>query len=334
MRRSLLCAALAVAVLAAAPPGRAQTLQSSLALPTTSLTFSAAYVADDLGLWTKQGLEVKGVIIAGVGSPNAVIAGSVDFTITTASTFLRAASRGQRMLAVANLLERPMVEVVLRKDLADAAGFDAAAPVAARARLLKGRTIAVDGIYTVIHAFLQVVALKGGLDPETEMHVAPMVAPNMPAALDTKAIDGFSASLPWTSGAVALGKAVLIASGPRGDLPELLPFAYGIVMTRPELCREHAPVCAGMVAGLAAADSFIREHPLEALAIVRKRFPSIGDEVLKPAFETLRGATAAVPRVDPAALANSERLSVEAHVVKPEDAVKVLDGLYTNDFVH
>ena len=318
--------------LAAASPAGAESLQSSLALPTTSLTFSSAYVAEDLGLWEKDGLAVKTVVIAGVGSPNAVIAGSVDFTITTASTFLRAAAKGQRSLAVANLLERPMMELVLSKPLADAAGFDAAAPLAARARLLKGRTIAVDGVYTNIHAFAQLVAIKAGLDPEADMKVAPMVAPNMPAALDSKAIDGFSASLPWTTMAVATGKAVMIASSPRGDLPELIPFAYGIVMTRPALCRDHAPVCAKMVAGLAAADSYIREHPQDALALLKKRFATIGDDVLAPSFETLRGATA-VPRVDPAALANAEKFSVAAGVLKQEDTVKLMDGLYTNDYV-
>ena len=326
-------AAAAVAALAAVLPARADNLQSSLALPTTSLTFSSAYVAQDLGLWTKNGIEVKTVVIVGVGSPNAVIAGSVDFTITTASTFLRAASRGQRMLAVANLLDRPMMEIVLRKDIADAAGFDPNAPLAERAKILKGRVMAVDGIYTNIHAFLQLVAIKAGLDPETDMKVAPLVASNMPAALASHSIDGFSASLPWTTQAVASGEAVLLASSPRGDVPELIPFAYGVVMTRPGLCQDHRPVCAAMVAGLAAANSYIREHPQDALALLKKRFPQTPDSVLVPAFDTLRQATAAVPRVDPAALENSEKFSVAAHVVKPEDTVKSLDGLYSNDFV-
>lgn len=330
LARWALCA---LSALALAPAARAETLQTILALPTTSLTFSSAYIAEDMGYWAKDGLAVKTVVIAGVGSPNAVIAGSVDFTITTASTFLRAASRGQRMLAVGNLLDRPMMEVVLRKDIADAGGFDPSAPLAERAKLLKGRAMAVDGIYTNIHAFLQLVAIKAGLDPERDLKVAPLSAPNMPAALDAKSIDGFSASLPWTTAAVVSGKAVLLASSPRGDVPELLPFAYGVVMTRPELCRDHGPICAKMVTGLAAANAYIREHPQEALALLKKRFPATGDNVLQPAFETLRGATAASPKIDPAALQNSEKFSVAAGVVKPEDTVKSLDGLYSNDFV-
>ena len=92
-------------------------------------------------------------------------------------------------------------------------------------------------------------------------------------------------------------------------------------------------VCAAMVAGLAAADSYIREHPQDALALLKKRFPQTADSVLQPAFDTLRGATAAVPRIDLAALQNSEKFSVAAGVVKPEDTVKSMDGLYTNDFV-
>ena len=62
-------------------------------------------------------------------------------------------------------------------------------------------------------ALVQLVAKKAGLDPEKDIRVAPMPAPNMPAAMAAKSIDGFSSSLPWTIGEVAEGKAVMLASG-------------------------------------------------------------------------------------------------------------------------
>lgn len=330
------CAAAALAALAFAMPAAAQAparLETSIALPTTSLTFSTTYIAQDLGFWDKQGLAVKVVVIVGVGAPNAVIAGSVDFTLTTASTFARAAERGQRELIIANTLDRPMMEVVLRKDLAEAGGFDPAAPLADRAKLLRGRTMAVDGIYTNIHAFLQLVARKGGLDPETDLNVAPMIAPNMPAAMAAKAIDGFSASLPWTVAAVATGQAVLVASSPRGDLPELLPFAYSVLMTRPAVCTDHPAICERMAAGYAAAGTFLREHPQAAVPILKKRFPNIADDMLHRSIETVRAATPPQPKVAPVALENSEHFNVAAGIIKPDAMLKSFAGLYTNSFV-
>ena len=50
-----------------------------MALPAVGFPFTAGYVADGLGLWEKHGLRVKTIVIAGVGSTNAVISGSADF---------------------------------------------------------------------------------------------------------------------------------------------------------------------------------------------------------------------------------------------------------------
>ena len=92
---------------------------ASVSLPSKSLTFSTTYLAQDLGLFERSGVKMKIVDINGGGAPNAVISGSVEFTLTTGSTFARAAIKGQRMLIVANMIDRPQMEVVLRQPLAD-----------------------------------------------------------------------------------------------------------------------------------------------------------------------------------------------------------------------
>src|ERR1700688_1949426 len=98
-----------------------QEMNIIMALPAETLTFSAAFIAEDAGYYKNEGLKVSHRFITGVGSPNAVLAGSADFTIGTGPVFLRAAAKGQRMLAIANLIDKPLVELVLRKDVADAA---------------------------------------------------------------------------------------------------------------------------------------------------------------------------------------------------------------------
>src|ERR1700750_3370577 len=100
-----------------AAPAMAQQ-HTSLALPSVTPGFTAIYVAQDRGFWKEQGLDVTVSQIAGVGTINAVIAGSIDFSGSTAGTLIRAAVAGQRMMAIANLTDRPMDEVVLRQDIA------------------------------------------------------------------------------------------------------------------------------------------------------------------------------------------------------------------------
>ena len=62
---------------------------------------------------------------------NSVISGSTDFTQSSGSAVTRAAARGQRLVGIVGTINRPSVQVVLRKDLA-AAGFDPKAPLEKR----------------------------------------------------------------------------------------------------------------------------------------------------------------------------------------------------------
>ena len=179
-----------------------------------------------------EGLKVANRTIVGVGSVNAVIAGSADFTMGTGPVFLRAAAQGQRLLAFTNLIDKPLVELVLRKDVAAAAHITDTMPLAERAKAFKGKTIGIQGVGSIVHAWERLVASRGGLDIEKDVRIAPMDPPAMPAALQTKSIDGYATSLPFTTQSVLAGTAIMLASAVR-DAPDLLPFAYGLVYTRP-----------------------------------------------------------------------------------------------------
>ena len=323
----------ALLLAAIARPASAQE-ETSLALPSLSPGFTVIYVADELGLWKKHDLTVRVSQIAGVGTINAVIAGSVDFSGSTAGTLIRAASRGQKMMAIANLTDRLMDDIVLRKDVAAAIGFDPAAPLEKRAASLRGRTMAVDAINTINHGFLRYVMKRGGLDPERDVTVAPMQASTMAAALATKAIDGFSVSQPWTTAVVQSGSAVVVASVPGGDFPELVPFGGGLIVTRPDFCRENRAVCVKMGQGLTEGAAFVRDHPAETLAILKPRFAQLDAGTLAAAAESYRKATPVPPTVTQAVLANSQNFDVAAGLTKAEDKLASFDGLSTDEFVH
>src|SRR6266849_1685587 len=134
--RPVAALSLAVAVGLGAGSGDCQEMDIIIALPAQTLTFSAAFIAEDAGFYKKENLKVSHRFLVGVASPNAVISGSADFTIGSGPVFLRAATQGQRMLAIANLLDKPLVEMVLRKDVAQAANITGSMPLAERAKAL------------------------------------------------------------------------------------------------------------------------------------------------------------------------------------------------------
>ena len=137
-----------------------------------------------------------------------------------------------------------MVQIILRKDLVP--NFDPKAPLNDRIRALKGRTIAVDAIGSILHGFPLLLAKRAGLDTATDFRISPMAPPAALAAFKAKQIDGFAMSMPWPIGPVLDGEAVVIASGADGDPPDMVPFGMASLITQPATCEKRKSVCEKM----------------------------------------------------------------------------------------
>src|SRR5579862_287660 len=314
--------------------GRAQQpIDVIIALPSPTLTFSSPFLAEDAGLYKKEGLNASHRMLVGVAAVNAVISGSADFTVSTGPVFLRAASQGQRLLAVANLIDKPLVEMVLRKDVYEALKVTDGMSLAERARLLKDKTIAIQGVGSIIHAWERFVAARGGLDPENDGRIAPMDPPAMMGALQTKAVDGFATSLPFTTEAVVNGSAMMFASAAQGAAPDLIPFPYGLVMAKPETCQTNREKCVRVVHALAAANRMIHDEPEKALQILSNRFKQMDPTVLATAWKTVAQAHATDLHVTAPILATGEKVNIEAKLLHPKDKLASYDGLYTDEYL-
>jgi len=334
MRISLLAIAAVATAAFGATPLKAQSAEEIiLADPAFSLTFAAGYIASDLDLWQKHGIKVKTVQIQGIGAINSVISGSSHFAQASASSFGRATARGQKLVAIATTIDRPFAQVVLRKDIALAGGFDPAAPLSKRAALLKGRTIAVDSINSMIHAYVRLIATRAGISPD-DIRVAPMAPNSMLAAFQSKQIDGYAMSLPWPLKAVQDGEAVMIASGPNGEPADMIPFGHNLIVAKQDTCTQRKPLCLAMGQSIKDATAFIKNKPDEAFALLKKRFPTLDDPLLKASFEELRKVTPSPPLVNKASIENSEIFNVDAGLLKTEEKLKSYDGLFTSEFVN
>ncbi|HEY3918021.1 MAG TPA: ABC transporter substrate-binding protein [Stellaceae bacterium] len=331
---------LAAAILASASlsiPSRARAGDAKLtpvvlANPAVSLSFSASYLAEDLGYFKANGIEIKMILVPGVGAFNAVVSSSADFAQPSAISLTRAAAKGQRLLAIAETSNRPVIQVALRKEIAAAGGFDPQAPFEKRGALLRGRTIAVDATGSLIHGYVLLMAKRAGIDRDA-VQIAFMQPPNMLAAFAAKQIDGFAMSPPWPLVPVLQGDAVMLASGPDGEPGDLEPFANNVVVTRPELCQQRRPVCAAMGRSFVAAEAYIHDHPDEALALLKKRFATLDNKVLAGAFASIRAISPNPPLVSAKGLENAEIFNIDAGLMKPGEKLGSYDGLYTDDFV-
>jgi len=316
-------------------PGAAwsQADEATVAIPAVSLTFCPNYIADGMGFWEKEGLKVTMKSVRGIGAANAVLAGSIEFSNSSGPTVIRANARGQRLFAIASTLDRPTVEIVLSKEAAQKAGIDSDAGLEKKAQALRGRTMAVDSINSVVHGYLKYFARKGGVDPEKEITISPMAPPNMLAALKKGAIDGFSMSLPWPIIPVQSGAAIRLVSSPRGDLPELNPFAYNVVLTRADLSDTKPRVCAKFVAGIQHALKYMQEKPEESLEILRKTFGKMDPTVLKEAFELIRQSSSKTGKIEDNSLEQAQEFMLATGILKDAEKMTSFSAIYTNRYL-
>jgi ABC-type nitrate/sulfonate/bicarbonate transport system substrate-binding protein len=142
-----------LAVVGLATPARAEMEKTSMAQTPAIVAFLAAYIAEDAGIWRGDDLDVTVVNLQGAASVNAVISGAVDFALSGSDALTRAAAHGQKLLALGALNNQAGQITVLRKELAAAAHFDPSAPLAERAKVLAGKTMAVGGVGSVADVY-------------------------------------------------------------------------------------------------------------------------------------------------------------------------------------
>ncbi len=323
--------AAAALLLTGTAAARADIDHVKIAMPSQIVDFAAEYLAEDF-IYKEQGLDVQALPIAGIGAMNAVISASVEFSFSSGGSLTRAAARGQRLLAIATLNNRIGEFAVIRKDIAEAAHFDPKAPISARAQILKGHSFGIGGVGSIGDAYLRLVAKAGGVDAKDIVFSA-LQPPDIIAAMSRKVLDGFTLGSPWAQQVEQDGSAVIIANGVDGDPPGYAPAASALLVTRPQLCAEHRPICEKMGHSMVLAANFMHEHPQEAIAILQKKFTTIDGKVLASAFGEVLKMTARPPVTEAIQLKNGDKINLDAGFIKPEEVLSSYDGLFTTEYM-
>ncbi|HEY3919707.1 MAG TPA: ABC transporter substrate-binding protein [Stellaceae bacterium] len=327
MLATVVVAAAALAPLAA----KAADETTTLAVPAINLGFLDRYVAEDEGFWKDQGLEVKIQHIQGIGSMNAVISGSVDFSMSSGPSITRANARGQKLVALATGINESDEDIVIRKEIADAAHFDPAAPLETRGKILAGKTIATGGAGAIPDIVLKAVQKLSGVARD-DVTTTPMQPPEFMAAFSRKAIDGFVSGPPFTQQTLIDGTGVLVSNAAKGEPTQYSPVSSSLLLARASFCPEHRSICTKMVHGVVEAARFIHDHPKETLAVIKKYFQT-NDRVTEASYEALKAMTPVPPITTPKSLENADNINVAAGFMSETDKLKDYAAIIDNEFV-
>ena len=125
------------------PPPAAATLQNvKMTQPTHGLSFLPIYVARANRYFEAEGLDVETIVTGGDGPDvQALLARNVDFAASNPKHLYTTYLEEKPLLAVATLIGRCSINLVMHRDVARARGITEATPLAAKLKALRGLTI-------------------------------------------------------------------------------------------------------------------------------------------------------------------------------------------------
>jgi len=250
------CGAFAVAQQAPAPSvpqpaAVSQRTRLTMAYAAISASQAQAWVAEDEGMFAKNGLDVTLVSIPGGSSPTAALISDQIQALQISVEAIEAALAGADIVYVAAPLSTPLFSLVSLPSITDG-------------KQLKGAKVAMTGFGTATY-YADIVALRHfGLDPFKDVTLIRTGSlPAMVAALQSGQIQAAVLSMPTLATAKQLGMRVLVSVA---DLGVRYPSSWLAVTRR--YTRAHPGVVDALVKSITEAIAFEKRQPERTMEVI------------------------------------------------------------------
>ncbi len=231
----------------------AESLQKiRVGFPSLAFSYLPYYVAQEKGFLKKQNLEAEYIQMRTTIQPSAVINGNINF-FPSVSTGISAAVSGMPMVVVLNFFEGAPWILVTNKDIN-------------KPQDLIGKTVAVSGLRTSPHLFLQ-AALKKWEIPEKDVSIISTGGTSDSfLALVSKQVVGTVLTPPFDDKAVSLGFKKFMFLGDMADIP------YVGVMTSQNEIKNNRETIRRTLAALMESVAWIRVNRDESAKMIANKF--------------------------------------------------------------
>jgi ABC-type nitrate/sulfonate/bicarbonate transport system substrate-binding protein len=258
MKRRMAMAAI-VASLGLTPMiASAQAIKTNVAVYTGALVTVPAYVAKDLGIYEKHGLDVT--LMDFRSAPDATAAlfsGAVDLMSNSPGNMMLVNSRGRDLVTIIDNFPAPVWSIVVASRMATphkAAGYPALI------RDLKGKKIGVPAIGSDGHNFARRFLRDAGLDPEKDAtFLAVGLGPDAVAAFKAGQLDAVMAIEPVQSVLEGLGGKVLLDLQADKTIPEFASWTSSVYHSTKAHADKNADMMKRFQAAQEAAIALVRD---------------------------------------------------------------------------
>jgi NitT/TauT family transport system substrate-binding protein len=241
---------------------------------TPSVGFATGYVAQDQGFFKKRGLDVEFVQTAiSSNIPSVIVSGSVDIGGPTPVSVLEANENGLDLVVIAGGAVYPLPGdgTVARTGSGIEKTID-----------LKGRSVGVPGIGTVLHVLLRRGLRQRGVDPDSVRYLE-IGFPQAREMLQSGQVDAYTAVEPFTDRITQSGVGKLLPDWPGAPDGTLTV----IFATTRQWATQHRAAVSALRDGMKEANAFIKTHPDDmrrSVAAYAKLPPEVVKSIPIPAF--------------------------------------------------
>jgi NitT/TauT family transport system substrate-binding protein len=288
-------------------------------IPVEAFVFYALHAAQDQGYFKKEGLDVEIVSTNGDGPDvDALISGSVQFTVSTPNRLFMAAEQNKKLLAVMNLADRVSLDCTMNKADAEKAGLKADTPLIERMKLMKGLTVAGTRPGAFTYLMLVNYAKRAGLVPQEDVKVIGGGGPPaLLAAMENGQLAVICTASPTQELAISRGKAVMLIDNTAGVDPAMQDFLFEMVYARPDFVKSDPDTVRHFLKGLrGGADYFVNTPVSEQMPALRARFTGMSDDMIAEVAEKTKKTLSKTGMVTKTAVDKAGTFLVDTGVVK------------------
>ena len=260
----------------------ADAIPVTLALSSNSLAYGGLRIAEQMGLFAKNGIAPRIIVMdSGNAATAALVGGSAQFASSGPGEVLSARARGLDVKMVINIYRGLVAPVTLAKAVADKFPVGPKGPLADRFKALDGLVLAVPSPTSALLAPIRASAEKVGAKPKFVFLAQPTMVP----AMETGAIQGFVGSSPFWVPAVTKGTGVIWINSPHGELlPGTQPASSAALEVLGAYGRTNPDIVRRMRAVFTDVAGIIKSRPDDALAALAKSYTQTDQDTLKLVF--------------------------------------------------
>jgi len=226
-----------------------------MGLSSVSGLHSAVWVAEDKGLFRKNGLEVE-VIVTGQGGTagiSALLANDIQMVNSAGDVLVAAALRGGDTVMVASVVNKGLQRLVSKPEIKTPAD-------------LKGKRVGVTRIGAVSHSVLLMMLQRWKMNVNDVQVLQLGSSPNMLASLDKGGVDAAVLTIPSMFVAEDRGYRVLL------DMADTdIYYLHTMVATTRQYIKSNRDKVLRFLRGYVEGIAFVKHNKKESLDVVRKK---------------------------------------------------------------